>query len=184
MWRPSAASAFSDKGAGSWGRIDGGQAEFVRVPYADQGLDRIPDGVSDRQALLVGDLLSTGYWAAQISEIAPEDTVLILGAGLADLCTLQCVRLLSPRCVIVCDQDPQRLAFARAQAPEVLTASPERLAAFVRRYSDHGGADAVLEAAGGGDSFQLAWACARPNAVVTVVALYDRDQILPLPQMY
>lgn len=147
MWRPSAASAFSDKGAGSWGRIDGGQAEFVRVPYADQGLDRIPDGVSDRQALLVGDLLSTGYWAAQISEIAPEDTVLILGAGLADLCTLQCVRLLSPRRVIVCDQDPQRLAFARAQAPEVLTASPEGLAAFVRRYSDHGGADAVLEAA-------------------------------------
>ncbi len=172
---------------GGWAlgcRIDGGQAEYVRVPYADQGLDRIPDNVSDCQALLVGDLLSTGYWAAQISEIGPEDTVLILGAGPTGICTLQCVRLLSPRRIIVCDRDPQRLAFARALAPGVLTAPPEGLAEFVQRHSDHGGADAVLEVAGGGDSFQLAWACARPNAVVTVVALYDRDQILPLPQMY
>lgn len=136
------------------------------------------------QALLVGDLLSTGYWSAQISEIGPEDTVLILGAGPTGICTLQCVRLLSPRRIIVCDRDPQRLAFARALAPGVLTAPPEGLAEFVQRHSDHGGADTVLEVAGGGGSFQLAWACARPNAVVTVVALYDRDQILPLPQMY
>ena len=54
---------------GGWAlgcRIDGGQAEFVRVPYADQGLNRIPDSVTDRQALLVGDVLATGYWAAKI----------------------------------------------------------------------------------------------------------------------
>ena len=132
----------------------------------------------------MGDLLSTGYWAAQISEIGPEDTVLILGAYPTGICTLQCVRLLSPRRIIVCDRDPQRLAFARALAPGVLTAPPEGLAEFVQRHSDHGRADTVLEVAGGGGSFQLAWACARPNAVVTVVALYDRDQILPLPQMY
>ena len=60
---------------GGWAlgcRIDGGQAEYVRVPYADQGLNRIPDTVSDEQALLVGDVLATGYWAAQISEIKPQ----------------------------------------------------------------------------------------------------------------
>lgn len=59
---------------GGWAlgcRIDGGQAEYVRVPHADQGLDRIPEGVSDRQALFVGDLLATGYWAADIAEISP-----------------------------------------------------------------------------------------------------------------
>ena len=69
---------------GGWAlgcRIDGGQTEYVRVPYADQGLNKIPDGVSDRQALLVGDVLATGFWAARISEITEEDTVLILGAG-------------------------------------------------------------------------------------------------------
>ena len=57
---------------GGWAlgcRIDGGQAEFVRVPHADQGLDKIPDGVTDEQALFVGDILATGFWAARISEI-------------------------------------------------------------------------------------------------------------------
>lgn len=54
----------------------------------------------------------------------------------------------------------------------------------MRAHSDHGGADAVLEVAGSEDSFTLAWRCARPNAVVTVVALYDKPQILPLPEMY
>ena len=62
-------------------RIDGGQAEYVRVPFADQGLNKIPDGVTDRQALLVGDVLATGYWAARISEISEQDTVLIIGIG-------------------------------------------------------------------------------------------------------
>ena len=69
---------------GGWAlgcRIDGGQAELVRVPYADQGLKKIPDGVSDEQALFVGDILATGFWAARISEITPEDTVLLIGAG-------------------------------------------------------------------------------------------------------
>lgn len=79
---------------GGWAlgcRIDGGQAEYVRVPFADQGLNKIPDGVTDRQALLVGDVLATGFWAARISEITPEDTVLILGAGPTGICTLLCV---------------------------------------------------------------------------------------------
>lgn len=94
---------------GGWAlgcRIDGGQAEYVRVPYADQGLTKIPDSVTDEQAL------------------------------------------------------------------------------FVQAHSDHGGADAVLEVAGSDETFRLAWQCARPNAIVTVVALYDAPQVLPLPDMY
>ena len=73
---------------------------YVRVPFADQGLNKIPDGVTDRQALLVGDVLATGYWAARISEITPEDTVLILGAGPTGICTLLCVMLHSPKMCI------------------------------------------------------------------------------------
>ncbi len=172
---------------GGWAlgcRIDGGQAEYVRVPYADQGLTRIPDSVTDRQALFVGDILATGYWAADIAEISPEDTVLLLGAGPTGLCTLQCVLLKSPRRVIVCEQDPLRRAFVAQHFPQVLTAPPEGLLDFVRSHSDHGGADAVLEVAGSPDTFRLAWQCARPNAVVTVVALYDAPQTLPLPEMY
>ena len=172
---------------GGWAlgcRIDGGQAEYVRVPYADQGLNRIPDTVTDEQALLVGDVLATGYWAAKISDIKPTDTVLIIGAGPAGICSLQCVRLKAPKRIIVCDIDAHRLAFVRQHYPEVLTVGPEQVRDLTLAYSDHGGADVVLEVAGGRDTFRMAWECARPNATVTVVALYDGPQELPLPEMY
>ena len=172
---------------GGWAlgcRIDGGQAEYVRVPLANQGLNRIPDTVSDEQALFVGDILATGYWAARISDITPDDTVLILGAGPTGLCTLLCVRLRAPKRIIVCERDEARRAFVSAHYPEVLLTTPEDCRAFVAQHSDHGGADVVLEVAGGEDTFTLAWQCARPNAIVTVVALYDRPQLLPLPDMY
>lgn len=172
---------------GGWAlgcRIDGGQAEYVRVPYADQGLNRIPDSVSDEQALFVGDILATGYWAAQISDIKQEDTVLIIGAGPTGICTLQCVRLQKPKRIIVCDINRTRLEFVRRHYPEVLTTTPDGLMDQVLACSDHGGADVVLEVAGSRESFRMAWECARPNATVTVVALYDEPQILPLPEMY
>lgn len=172
---------------GGWAlgcRIDGGQAEYVRVPLADQGLNKIPDEVTDRQALLVGDVLATGYWAAGISEITESDTVLILGAGPTGICTLLCAMLKHPRRIIVCEPDKGRIAFVNRHYPDVLTVTPEECLSFVLSNSDHGGADVVLEVAGADSTFQLAWQCARPNAIVTVVALYDRAQSLPLPDMY
>ena len=172
---------------GGWAlgcRIDGGQAEYVRVPYADWGLNRIPDSVSDEQALFVGDVLATGFWAARISEISGDDTVLVIGAGPTGICTLLCVMLKKPKRIIVCEKSSKRIRFIREHYPDVLVTEPEECKEFVLRNSDHGGADVVLEVAGAGDTFRLAWECARPNAVVTVVALYDNPQILPLPDMY
>lgn len=172
---------------GGWAlgcRIDGGQAEFVRVPYADQGLNKIPDNVSDEQALFVGDILATGFWATRISEITEEDTVLIIGAGPTGICTLLCVMLKQPKRIIICEKDAARAEFVRKHYHDVLLCEPEECEAFVKEHSDHGGADVVLEVAGGRDTFQLAWKCARPNAIVTVVALYDEAQSLPLPDMY
>ena len=172
---------------GGWAlgcRIDGGQAEFVRVPYADQGLNKIPDSVTDEQALFVGDILATGFWAARISEITNEDTVLIIGAGPTGICTLLCVMLKQPKRIIVCEKDPSRVQFVKEHYPDVLLCQPEECENYVHANSDHGGADVVLEVAGAKDTFQLAWMCARPNAVVTVVALYDEAQALPLPDMY
>ena len=172
---------------GGWAlgcRIDGGQAEFVRVPYADQGLNKITDSVTDEQALFVGDILATGFWATRISEITEEDTVLIIGAGPTGICTLLCVMLKQPKRIIICEKDAARVEFVRKHYPDVLLCEPEECEAFVKEHSDHGGADVVLEVAGGRDTFQLAWKCARPNAIVTVVALYDEAQSLPLPDMY
>ena len=85
---------------GGWAlgcRIDGGQAEYVRVPYAEQGLNKIPDSVTDEAALFVGDVLATGFWAARISEIGEEDTVVIIGGGPTGICTLSCVMLRIPQ---------------------------------------------------------------------------------------
>ncbi len=174
---------------GGWAlgcRIDGGQAEYVRVPHANQGLDRIPEGVTDEQALFTGDILATGFWASRISDITEEDTVLILGAGPTGLCTLLCVLLKHPERVIVCEPDRQRREFVQEHYPDVLVIDPmqDDVVNFVRKNSRYGGADRVLEVAGTPESFRSAWECARPNAIVTIVALYEQAQILPLPEMY
>lgn len=172
---------------GGWAlgcRIDGGQAEYVRVPLANTGLNKIPDSVSDEQALFVGDVLATGYWAARISEIKEEDTVLIIGAGPTGICTLISVLLKNPKKVIVCETDENRIAFVKKHYPDVLTVKPEHCQEVVLAESEHGGADVVLEVAGADSTFELAWRCARPNAIVTVVALYEKPQMLPLPDMY
>ena len=171
---------------GGWAlgcRIDGGQAEYVRVPYADQGLNKIPDSVTDRQALFVGDVLATGFWAARISEIKEDDTVLIIGGGPTGICTLLCVMLKNPKKIIICEKSPERKAFIRHNYPTVQVVDPED-SLNISQSLERGGADVVIEVAGGKDTFQLAWKCARPNAIVTVVALYDEPQTLPLPEMY
>lgn len=172
---------------GGWAlgcRIDGGQAEYVRVPLANTGLNKIPETVTDEQALLVGDVLATGYWAARISEITEDDTVLIIGAGPTGICTLICVLLKNPRRIIVCEADDNRIAFINKHYPSVITVKPDECLDFVMAESEHGGADVVLEVAGAETTFELAWKCARANAIVTVVALYEKPQLLPLPDMY
>ncbi len=172
---------------GGWAlgcRIDGGQAEYVRVPYADRGLNRIPDTVSDQLALLVCDVIAPGFRSACSSQFSEEDTVFIIGAGPTGICTLLCVLLKKPRRIIVCEKSPERARCGRQRYPEGLVTDPENCKEFVLRNSDHGGADVVLEVAGSEDTFRLAWDCARPNAIVTIVALYDKPQLLPLPDMY
>ena len=171
---------------GGWAlgcRIDGGQTEYVRVPYADQGLSLIPDGVSDEQVLFVGDVLATGFWAARISEIKEDDTVLIIGAGPTGICTLLCVMLKKPAKIVVCEKSPERQEFVRKHYPSVEVVGPEECLPLINSC-ERGGADVVIEVAGAEDTFRMAWQAARPNAIVTVVALYDKPQVLPLPDMY
>ena len=143
---------------GGWAlgcRIDGGQTEYVRVPLASQGLNRIPDSVTDEQALFVGDVLATGFWAARISEISEEDIVLIIGAGPTGICTLLCAMLKQPKRIIICEKSEERRAFVREHYPDVLLTTPEECLDFVKANSDNGGADRVLEVAGGNDTFRL-----------------------------
>ena len=174
---------------GGWAlgcRIDGGQAEYVRVPLADQGLTAIPQSVTDEQALFTGDILSTGYWGAEIGEIREGDTVLVLGAGPTGLCTMACAKLYRPARVIAADLSEERLSLARRMgiADETVNPAKQDVPQFVRGLTGGRGADVVMEVAGGADTFQTAWKAARPNATVCVIAMYEQPQTLPLPDMY
>lgn len=170
---------------GGWAlgcRIDGMQAPFVRVPYADTGLSKIPDNVTDRQALFVGDILATGYWAADISETERGDNVLVLGGGPTGVCCALCADIMGAN-VILCEKSGGRGEFLRKNFPYIKTVCPKEAERICLNFP-RGGADRVIEAAGGEDTFQTAWKLARPNAIVTVVAMYDKPQALPLPDMY
>ena len=174
---------------GGWAlgcRIDGGQAEYVRVPFADNGLTKIPDEVTDEAALFTGDILSTGYWGASLAEIKPADTVAVIGAGPTGLCTLMCARLYGPGVVIAIDTSDERLELAKEQglADVIINPLKQDVEQEIKKLTLGRGADAVLEVAGGRDTFRMAWKIARPNAVVCVVALYEEPQMLPLPDMY
>ena len=174
---------------GGWAlgcRIDGGQAEYVRVPFADNGLTEIPDEVTDEAALFTGDILSTGYWGASLAEIKPADTVAVIGAGPTGLCTLMCARLYGPGVVIAIDTSDERLKLAKEQglADVIINPLKQDVEQEIKKLTLGRGADAVLEVAGGRDTFRMAWKIARPNAVVCVVALYEEPQMIPLPDMY
>lgn len=189
-------------------RIDGCQAEYVRVPFADHCLYRLPDTVSYEDALFVGDILSSGYWGAEIAGIRPGDTVAVIGAGPVGLCAAQSAKYFGAGTVVLIDRDEFRLRTAQdnqladicintgntgEKVPEDPAnegqAAPENPVKedpveVVRRLTGGRGADAVIEAAGGEETFRLAWMLARPNAVVSLVAMYEKDQVLPLPSMY
>lgn len=174
---------------GGWSlgcRIDGGQAEYVRIPYADQGLNLIPEHVTDEQALFTGDLLSTGFWGARISEISEQDTVAVIGAGPAGLCAMMCAALYHPHKIAAVDIREDRLEIVRKNGLADVTLNPEKtdVVQALRNLTQGRGADRVIEAAGGKNTFEMAWKMARPNAIVTVVAMYEENQILPLVEMY
>ena len=174
---------------GGWAlgcRIDGGQAEYVRIPFADNGLTVIPDHVTDEQTLFHGDILSTGYWAAKLGELKPADTVAVIGAGPTGLCTMLCARLYSPAKIIAIDTDESRLQLAKEKGLADVTLQPGKdpVQETIKAMTGGRGADTVFEAAGGKDTFQTAWQIARPNAIVVIVAMYEEPQILPLPDMY
>lgn len=175
--------------SGGWAlgcRIDGGQAEYVRIPFADHGLTKIPDNVTDEEALFTGDLLSTGYWASKLAEIRHGDTTAVIGAGPAGLCAMMCAKLYNPASIIAVDINDERLNMAKSMGLADIILNPCRQDAEkeIKKLTGGRGADAVIEAAGGADTFEMAWKTARPNAVIVLMAMYEKEQILPLPEMY
>ena len=166
--------------------VDGCQAEYVRVPYADKGLTKIPDNLSYKNALFVGDILASGYFGTELCEVSADDTVVVIGAGPVGLCSMACAKIMEAKKVIGIDINPERLNIARKQglADYVFNPSQDNIDEEIKNLTGGRGADKVIEAAGGENTFELAWKTARPNGIVGIVAMYENNQTLPLPQMY
>lgn len=167
-------------------KIDGCQAEYVRVPFAQTGLTKLPDNVSDDNALFVGDILSSGYFGAELCNIKQNDIIAVIGAGPVGLCSMMCARLLGASRVIAIDIDNTRLDIAVKNKLADYTINPahQDLQNIIEEITGGDGADGVIEAAGGENTFEVAWKIARPNSVVALVAMYEKAQKLPLPDMY
>lgn len=167
-------------------KIDGCQAEYVRVPFADTGLTKIPDNLSYKNALFTGDILSSGFFGAELCEIKKDDIVAVIGSGPVGLCSMMCAKYFGAKEIIAIDTNNDRLDFAKAQKLADITLSPSQcnIEYEIKKLTDGRGADCVIEAAGGKNTFETAWKIARPNAIIAVVAMYEENQTLPLPVMY
>ncbi len=167
-------------------RIDGCQAEYVRVPYADMGLSKLPENVTYENALFVGDILSSGYFAAQMCEINNNDSVAVIGAGPVGLCSMMSARHMGASNIIAIDINDYRLKIAKENnfADFIINPNRENVETSIKEITNNIGADSVIEAAGDKSTFEMAWKIARPNANVGIVAMYEENQVLPLPLMY
>lgn len=165
--------------------IDGCQAEYVRVPFADTGLTKLPDNVTYEDALFVGDILSSGYFGAELAEVKQGNVVAVIGAGPVGLCAMICAKLMGAEKIIAIDIDENRLNTAKehAFADYLINPSKQEVESAVKQIVPYG-ADGVIECAGTDETFQTAWKIARPNSVVALVAMYENPQVLPLPDMY
>ncbi|WP_433654909.1 alcohol dehydrogenase catalytic domain-containing protein [Nocardia sp. CA-128927] len=158
--------------------IAGGQAEYVRVPFADVVLARSPDDLTDEQVLFVGDVLTTGYAAAAGAEISPGDVVGVVGAGPLGVLAAMCASGLGAGAVIIADPDPARRATAVSLGLRAV--APDELGATLNTISDGRGARAVIEAVGNDAALTCALHSAGPRATVVAVGAHSAAA-MPFP---
>jgi threonine dehydrogenase-like Zn-dependent dehydrogenase len=162
--------------------LHGGQAEAVAVPSADLFALPIPEGISTEQAVLLTDILPTGYLGALRADITPGDTVVVIGLGPVGVFALQCAQLFGPARVLAVDTVPERLARAEALGAEPIDASKGGTAQQVLEATKGLGADAVIEAVGADATITDALFCARAGGTVSVIGVNLNFQFpMPVP---
>ena len=160
---------------------DGAQAEAVRVPYADVNLFRIPDALSDEQALFLTDILPTGYMGAELAEVGPGDVVVVFGCGPVGAFAQRAAQLRGAARVLAIDLDPSRLARAAARGCETIDPRSDDVGARVLAATGGRGADAVIEAIGRPELIQQSLLLARPGGRIAVIGLCMAPvEILPV----
>jgi threonine dehydrogenase-like Zn-dependent dehydrogenase len=130
------------------GPFHGLQAERARIPFANVGLVKVPDEVSDEQAILISDIFPTGYFGADIAEIKPGDAVVVFGCGPVGQFAIASCKLMDAGRVLAVDTIPSRLDMARAQGAEVIDYNAEDPVEVIRRLTGGVGADRAIDAVG------------------------------------
>ncbi|MCB2188254.1 MAG: alcohol dehydrogenase catalytic domain-containing protein [Deltaproteobacteria bacterium] len=161
--------------------LSGAQTEYVKVPNADMCVVPIPDNVPDEQAILVGDVLSTGYHAVLEGGVSPGDTVAVFGCGPVGLSALAAVQLFSPRRVFAIDVMPNRLDLAKKFGAEPIDASRVDVVSEILGQTDMGGVDVAIEAVGLTASFTQGLNVVRRGGTLSVVGLFAEPAELNLP---
>jgi threonine dehydrogenase-like Zn-dependent dehydrogenase len=130
------------------GGYAGGQAEYLRVPYADVGPLKVPEGLSDEQVLFLSDIFPTGYMAADFCNIQPGDTIAIWGCGPVGQMAIRSVFLLGAERVLAIDTVPERLALAREAGAQTLDFRKDDIYECIQELTKGRGADACIDAVG------------------------------------
>jgi alcohol dehydrogenase len=161
-----------------WGGYDGTQAEYLRVPYADVVLEPIPPEVSDEQALLVSDNLSTGFMAAQNGGIQPGDVVVVVGAGPVGCCAVAAAQLYGPSMVVSVDMVEYRLQAAKQLgADAAFNASAMDVIKEIRNLTDRKGADVTIEAVGNAKTLEICLESAKEGGHVSIIGVFPQQNI-------
>jgi threonine dehydrogenase-like Zn-dependent dehydrogenase len=172
----------NDKAAafGTMPDLPGGQAEAMAVPFADLFALRIPENVADEEAVLLTDILPTGYLGALRASIRPGATVAVIGLGPVGIMALQCAALFGPARILAVDQVPERLARAERLGAEPIDATSVPGSAQVMEATAGRGADSVIEAVGADATVLDAVSCAASGGTVSIVGV-NLSLALPFP---
>jgi threonine dehydrogenase-like Zn-dependent dehydrogenase len=159
--------------------IDGAQAEFVRVPYAQANLTKIPDDIADEQVVLLADIASTGFSGAESGQVKIGDSVVVFAQGPIGLCSTIGAKLMGAALVIGVDGDDTRLAMSRRMGADVtLDYRSQDVLAEVKRLTG-GGADVAIEALGTQETFENALRSLRPGGTLSSLGVYSGKLALP-----
>ncbi|HEX8752227.1 MAG TPA: zinc-dependent alcohol dehydrogenase family protein [Solirubrobacterales bacterium] len=176
-------------GGGGWifgHLIDGLQAEYARVPFADNSVYKVPDELSDEQVLFLADILPTSYEVGVLDgHISPGDTVAIVGAGPIGLAAILTAQLYTPGRIIAIDLADSRLESARKfGADTTINNGTEDAVAKVMELTDGLGADVAMEAVGVPETFELAADLIRPGGRVANIGVHGKAASLHLEKLW
>ena len=176
-------------GGGGWilgHLIDGTQAEYVRVPFADTSTHKVPAGASDEEILMLADILPTGYEVGVLNgTVQPGDVVAVVGAGPIGLAAIMGAKLFSPSHIVAIDLADSRLEAAKQFGADVVVNNTrEDAKAIVGELTGGLGADVSIEAVGVPSTFELAVELARPGGHIANIGVHGEPATLHLEQLW